>query len=119
MATVLIVSRTQMRNGICVGGVVEGTCELIRCHGERGENLSFDAPYEIGDRWEMSVQTAWNVRPAPHTEDKQTIAFRKINNVGESGIVRFIRQNESQINIARGSIKNAFNGALNFIGKLY
>lgn len=30
MATVLIVSKTQMRNGVCVGGIIEQTCELIR-----------------------------------------------------------------------------------------
>ena len=50
MATVLIVSKTQMRNGVCVGGIIEQTCELIRIHNERGGNLSDDAPYEIGDR---------------------------------------------------------------------
>lgn len=32
MATVLIVSRTQMANGICVGGINEDTGELIRLH---------------------------------------------------------------------------------------
>lgn len=116
MATVLIVSKTQMRNGVCVGGIVEGSCELIRCHGERGENLPFDAPYEIGDRWEMSVETAWNVRQPPHTEDKQTIAYRKIENIGLMGIKRFINSNASRLRIARGHISNAFNGALNFIG---
>ena len=50
MATILIVSKTQMHKGICVGGIIEQTCELIRIHNERGGNLSDDAPYEIGDR---------------------------------------------------------------------
>lgn len=63
MATVLIVSKTQMRNGVCVGGIIEQTCELIRIHNERGGNLSDDAPYEIGDRWIMNVEDAWNARP--------------------------------------------------------
>ena len=54
MATVLIVSKTQMRNGVCVGGINEDTHELIRIHNDRGGNLPADAPYEIGDRWSMS-----------------------------------------------------------------
>lgn len=40
MATVLIVSKTQMRNGVCVGGINEDTNELIRIHNYRGGNLS-------------------------------------------------------------------------------
>ena len=39
MATVLIVSKTQMKNGVCVGGINENTNELIRIHNERGGNL--------------------------------------------------------------------------------
>lgn len=105
-----------MRSGVCVGGIVEESCELIRCHGERGENLPFDAPYEIGDRWEMNVETAWNVRQPPHTEDKQTKAYRKIENIGINGITRFIKSNASRLRIARGHISNTFNGALHFMG---
>lgn len=40
MATVLIVSRTQMANGICVGGINEDTGELIRLHNEKVEILN-------------------------------------------------------------------------------
>lgn len=116
MPIVLLVSKTQMKNGICVGGIIENTCELIRCHGERGENLSIDTPYDIGDRWEMDVKTAWNVRPAPHTEDKQTIAIRKINNIGMEGIKKYIQIHSGNLKIAKGSICNAFDGFLNFVG---
>ena len=50
MATVLIVSRTQMANGICVGGINEDTGELIRLHNEKGGNFKSDAPYMVGER---------------------------------------------------------------------
>lgn len=116
MATVLIVSKTQMRNGVCVGGINEDTHELIRIHNERGGNLPTDAPYEIGDRWNMSVETAWNVRSAPHTEDKQTMPFRKIGNVGVQGIKDYVFRNAGLLRIARGSIANAFQGTLHFVG---
>lgn len=116
MATVLIVSKTQMRNGVCVGGINEDNHELIRIHNERGGNLSADAPYEIGDRWSMSVETAWNVRSAPHTEDKQTMPFEKIGNVGVQGIKDYIFRNAGLLRVARGSIANAFQGTLHFVG---
>lgn len=44
MTTVLIVSKTKMANGVCVGGINEYTGELIRLHNERGGNLKEDAP---------------------------------------------------------------------------
>lgn len=116
MATVLIVSKTQMRNGVCVGGINEDTNELIRIHNDRGGNLPADAPYEIGDRWSMSVETAWNVRPAPHTEDKQTIPLGKLGNVGVRGIIDYVNRNSASLRVARGNISIAFQGTLNFVG---
>lgn len=116
MATVLIVSKTQMANGVCVGGINEDTHELIRIHNDRGGNLPADAPYEIGDRWDMNVETAWNVRSAPHTEDKQTTSFAKIGNVGVQGIKDYVCQNAEMLRVARGSIANAFQGTLHLLG---
>lgn len=37
MAVVLIVSKTQMKSGVCVGGINEDTNEFIRIHNERGD----------------------------------------------------------------------------------
>lgn len=116
MATVLIVSKTQMKNGVCVGGINEDTHELIRIHNDHGGNLAADAPYEIGDRWSMSVETAWNVRQAPHTEDKQTTPLNKIGNVGIQGIKDYVYRNSALLRVARGSIANAFIGTLHFVG---
>lgn len=116
MENVIIVSKTQMRNGYCVGGIIEDTGQLIRIHGARGQNLGLDAPYEIGDVWLMDVERAWNVRPAPHTEDMQTIAFDKISNIGFSGIINYVRNHVHELNVARGPIQNAFDGALHFDG---
>lgn len=116
MATILIVSKTQMKKGVCVGGIDERTCELVRLHNERGGNLLFDAPYEIGDRWEMNIETAWNVRPVPHVEDKQSTSIRKINNVGIIGIIDFIKSHYFGSRLTKGSITNIFEGCVNFHG---
>ena len=116
MATVLIVSKTQMRNGVCVGGIIEQTCELIRIHNDRGGNLSDDAPYEIGDRWIMNVENAWNARPKPHTEDKQTYPLKRIENIGISGIINYINSHFFGARLICGSIQDTFEGYLHFQG---
>lgn len=116
MPLVLIVSKTQMSNGVCVGGINESTCELIRLHNDRGGNLPLDAPYEIGDRWEMIVETAWNVRRAPHVEDKQTTPIRKIENIGINGIINFIRSHNFNGRLSTGALGNTFNNCLKLLG---
>lgn len=112
MATVLIVSKTKMGNTVCVGGIHEEFGELIRLHNERGGNLSPDVPYEIGDRWEMSVSDAWNARKAPHLEDKITIAIRKLENVGIKGVIDYINTHNLQNRLYSGSLHDTFDGCL-------
>lgn len=116
LTTVLIISKTQMRSGICVGAIDESSCELIRIHNERGGNLSEDAPYEIGDRWEMDIEAAWNARPIPHVEDKQTSPIRKVNNVGINGIIQFINNHFFGERLIRGDLSKTFEGCLKFQG---
>lgn len=116
MSIVLIVSRTQMANGVCVGAIDESTGELIRVHNERGGNLSSDAPFQVGDRWIMNVERAWNARPIPHIEDKQTTAIQKIENIGVEGIIRFIRNNDFGQRLTIGSLSNTFEGLLHLEG---
>lgn len=116
MATVIIVSRTQMANGVCVGAVIESTGELIRVHNERGGNLTSDAPYKVGDRWDMDVENAWNARPIPHVEDKQTTPIRKIDNIGIEGVKRFIRNNSFGRKLTVGALSDTFEGKLHLEG---
>lgn len=116
METVLILSRTKMNNGVCVGGVNEKTGELIRLHNESGGNLSLDAPYKIGDRWEIEIQKAWNARSRPHIEDRQVRHRRKLENVGIDGIVSFIRKGLLCNKVIKGSIDQTFEGCLILTG---
>lgn len=113
MTTVLIVSRTQMANGVCVGAINESNNELIRIHNEIGGNLTTQAPYQIGDRWEMVVEKAWNVRSIPHIEDKQTIPYQRIENIGIEGVKRYIQNNNFGERLTRGSLASTFEGKLN------
>ena len=112
MTNVLIVSRTQMANGVCVGGIDETTGELIRIHNERGGNLSSDAPFKVGDRWQMKVEKAWNARPIPHTEDKQTSLYHKIENIGIEGIKKYIHNHSFGSRMTKGPLADTFEGKL-------
>lgn len=116
MNTVLIVSRTQMSHGVCVGGIVEETNEFIRLHTDTGGNLPTEAPYQIGDRWHMLVEPAWNARPKPHVEDRQTTAVQYLGNVGMQGVANFIGQHCS---ITEGCITRLFNHTLQFSGHYF
>lgn len=116
MTTVLIVSRTQMANGVCVGAIDEANGELIRVHNERGGNLTSDAPFQVGDRWQMNVERAWNARPFPHTEDKQTSSYHKIENIGIEGIKNYIRTHSFGPRMTNGSLAKTFEGKLHLGG---
>ena len=118
MSIVLIVSKTQMRNSVCVGGIREDNCELIRIFDAQGYNLSPNVPYEIGDRWEMCVENVRHMRMEPHVEDKRTRAIRRIENVGVEGIARFINEHTQALGnrIVKGNLEQAFEGCLHLQG---
>ena len=116
MSVVLVVSRTQMANGVCVGAIDENTGELVRLYNDRGANLPADAPYQIGDRWNVNMQTSWRVRPRPHIEDKDTTFISLINNVGINGIKQYINTHHLGNKLVSGDISNAFEGCLHFEG---
>lgn len=74
MAKVVIVSRTKMKNGVCCGGFNLKTGEFIRLHTAKGANLPVEAPYNVGQVYDLKYKTAWNPRPKPHVEDKQVFS---------------------------------------------
>lgn len=114
MSNVLIVSRTKMsNNNVCVSGIVEETGESIRIHTSKGGNLHKDSPYQIGDRWEMIVESAWNARQYPHTEDRNVTPIKKIGNINLKEIANFVSKNGR---VVKGSISDLFNKVIIFEG---
>lgn len=116
MSRVIIASKTRMKNGICVGAIDQSTGEFIRLHNERGGNLPLDVPYEIGDIWDMAIGPAWNARPIPHTEDRQTTPLAKLGNIGVEGIMEFIASHDLGPRLTRGPLHGAFSGCLKIEG---
>ena len=108
---VLIVSRTRMKNGVCCGGLNLKSGEFIRLHNERGGKLSVDAPFQIGQVYELDYKTAWNVRPRPHVEDKEvqpSYCLRKQLPVSE-----LIKTIDRLVDVPKGDFDVIFNGMLN------
>lgn len=109
---VLIVSRTRMRNGVCCGGLNLQNGEFVRLHNDRGGNLSPDAPFQIGQIYDLNYQTAWNVRPRPHVEDKQIQSnYRLIRRLSTQDIIQTI---DSIVKVPIGDISVIFEGMLNY-----
>jgi hypothetical protein len=108
---VLIVSRTRMRNGVCCGGLNLQNGEFVRLHNERGGNLSVDAPFQIGQVYNLNYQTAWNVRPRPHVEDKQIQPFYQL--LRHLTTVELIHTIDRIVNVPSGDIDVLFDGMLN------
>lgn len=136
---ILIVSRTQMKNGVCVGGIDLNSFELIRLHNERGGNLTVDIPYQIGEVWEMNVDFPWNPRVRPHVEDRMTIPLSLFGHLSMQDISRFLKgdlvgvtipQRDSKYissflidgeniksKIVTGTLSTTFEGKLKFSGR--
>lgn len=61
-----------MGNGLCVGGVTnEGVS--VRLMPTNGYSHEPDAPYQVGDVWDVATRDEPNVRP-PHIEDVRLVA---------------------------------------------
>lgn len=108
---VLIVSRTRMKNGVCCGGLNLQNGEFLRLHDDRGGNLSTDAPFQIGQIYDLNYQTAWNVRPQPHVEDKQIQPFYQLRRtLSQTELIHTI---DRIVNVPSGDIDVIFDGMLN------
>lgn len=116
MSVVLVVSRTQMANGVCVGAIDENTGELVRLHSDTGANLPIDAPYQIGERWNVNLRTSWHFRPIPHIEDKDTVFLSLINNVGMDGVKQYVKTHDLGNRLVVGDINVTFEGCLHLGG---
>lgn len=115
MGKVLIVSRTRMRNGVCVGGISIEECNFVRLHTETGANLSDVAPYEIGEIWEMELKDPWNPRKAPHTEDMMVINANLLEKISRDSLSFEIKR--TSVPISKGDIEDVFNRCLKFTSK--
>ena len=109
---VLIVSKTKMQHGICVGGVtLDG--EFVRLLDENGHHPNEDTRYEIRQLWDTVFKQPYNPRPLPHSEDVCVIS-KRLKGTLKEGMTMMEFLNSKNIPVYRGGISNLFEAKLQF-----
>ena len=109
MARVLIVAKTRMGdNNICIGGLNIDTNESIRLLDVAGWNQPANAPYNVGQIWELEIYHSAKINP-PHVED--VIVTREIY-IGQIPNLRDMLLR--RVAIWHGTPANLFGGLLIF-----
>ena len=74
MPKVLIVGKTRMRSGVCLGGIVLTNCRSVRLLPQTGYSHPKNTPYNVGEIWDLELQEIPQCElTAPHTEDVRII----------------------------------------------
>ena len=68
MKLVLVVCKTRMKKGLCLGGIVQGTYRKIRLLTPEGENQPENTVFNVGDIWFCELSPKPNTEKL-HTED--------------------------------------------------
>lgn len=66
----LIVGKTRMFGGACIGGIVLDTAESVRLLPSTGREHPATTPYEVGQVWDIEFQAVPTITP-PHVEDRR------------------------------------------------
>lgn len=65
---IVVLSKTSMTGGVCVGAWDESNRKMLRLLDDKAQRLASDAPYQIGQCYQITYAPHYNIRP-PHTED--------------------------------------------------
>ena len=107
MTKVVIVSRTRMGSGVCVGGLTRDTCANVRLLPDEAVHAHpDDAPYRIGDVWDLDLEKPVAVCP-PHVEDMIVRRGRRV--AVQTGLDFWLREH---VEPWEGDASTLFDGAL-------
>lgn len=90
MTRVLIVGKTRMPGGVCLGGLLSPGCESVRLVTEYGPRHPIDTPFNLGDIWNLALEPVPDDEiDRPHTEDtrfaiisyERTLPMSKVRNI--------------------------------------
>ncbi|MDL2304206.1 hypothetical protein LJC72_02555 [Bacteroides sp. OttesenSCG-928-D19] len=107
----LIISKTKMYNGICVGGILIDSGIFVRLLDENGYHPEYEDEYEIKQVWTIHYKRPSKPIHLPHSEDIHVLSKEFKHNYNET-INHFISQ--KNIPIHQGSIKNLFEAKIKF-----
>jgi len=89
-AHVLIVARTKMKNGVCIGALTKWG-ENLRLMTRYGENQTTDCLFQIGEVWKIDYKPRIGIKP-PHTEDVVVLQQTKIKDVEMGQLPKVIQK---------------------------
>lgn len=105
---VLIVARTRMRSGLCIGGMVDQKGEPVRLIPIGRSSHLANSPFLVGEIWEMNLRARPRVEP-PHVEDCEEWNARRVGRVTD--LATYIR---NRIEPVRGAPDALFDGVIRF-----
>lgn len=106
---ILIVARTQMGAGnVCIGGLDLYNNKNVRMLASGGENQQIDAPFQIGQIWEIEYIPKTNLTP-PHLEDVMIKSYRLNSTLSSAGIINIITK---KCFVVSGSLDGLFGGSV-------
>jgi len=107
---VIIVSKTHMANGVCVGGVL-GTGRFVRLLNPQGYNQDQDTPFEVGEVYTITFSEKGHLT-APHVEDILVNTARyKFKFASMEKLVEYLTV-QLKVKIWKGSTEVLFDGKL-------
>jgi hypothetical protein len=107
MEKVLIVAKTHMRGGVCVGGIT-GSNRSVRLIPPDRYNHPEDTELDVGQVWEMEFRPVPQIKP-PHTEDV-IITWKRF-----AGCVKNLRETLlKRVHPWQGGPEQLFDGLLTF-----
>lgn len=81
---VVIVGRTRMSSGVCIGGMTTDY-RSVRIQPSESHAHPDDAPYQVGDVWELDLRPKPNLQP-PHVEDMTLVGSgRRLDRLEDAG----------------------------------
>jgi len=120
MVQVLIVAKTKMGKGVCLGGLVLNThphqhqrVRLLPWY-PRAFSHPMDTPFNLGDIWDLELEEVSD-KNAPHTEDRRIKGFgeQKIETKSKSELKDFLL-NQIRVHALPVHPSALFNGLIRF-----
>lgn len=107
---VLIVAKTRMSSGYCVGGLVLENNRSVRLLPVNGHNQPRSTQFEVGQIWDLSLQKV-NDAKSPHTEDVRVLNQRYMRSV--SNLSELL---QGRVKIFSSTPHELFDGLIQFTG---
>ena len=105
---VVLVGKTRMGGGVCVGGMIESTGRSVRILPPGGFCHPPDTAFQVGDVWQMTLRRRDGLEP-PHTEDHDESCAMRLGSI--EALARFVQRVGAPYT---GEPAGLFGGALRF-----